>query len=114
VILDRFDHKINFRAIEYLIKYCHHCQNHEKSSSRFSFTLKDDLEFNFNVIVDIFYLEIKTDVNKSILHVMNETTRFLLVEMMWVGVGFWFEDSHQAGLSFSGSGGFGVGFTVGF
>jgi hypothetical protein len=75
-ILDRSDHEINSQAIEYFIKFCHHCQIHEKSSNRFSFTLKDDLEFNFNVIVDIFYLEIKIDVNKSILHVVNETTRF--------------------------------------
>ncbi len=38
----------------------------------------------------------------------------LLVEMMWVGVGFEFENPHQAGSGFSGSGGFGVSFTVGF
>jgi hypothetical protein len=75
-ILDRSDHEINSQAIEYLIKYCHHCQIHEKFSNRFSFTLKDDLEFNFNVIVDILYLEVKSDVNKSILHIMNETIRF--------------------------------------
>jgi hypothetical protein len=75
-ILDRFDHEINSRAIEYFIKYCHHCQIHKKFSNRFSFTLKNDLEFNFNVIVNILYLEIKSDVNKSILHVMNETIRF--------------------------------------
>jgi hypothetical protein len=75
-ILDRSDHETNSQAIEYFIKFCHHCQVHEKSSNRFNFTLKDDLEFNFNVIVNIFYLKIKTDVNKSILHVMNETTRF--------------------------------------
>jgi hypothetical protein len=75
-ILDKSDHETNSQAIEYFIKFCHHCQVHEKSSNRFSFTLKDDLEFNFNIIVNIFYLEIKTDVSKSILHVMNETTRF--------------------------------------
>jgi hypothetical protein len=75
-ILDRSDHEINFQTIEYFIKYCHHCQIHEKSSSRFSFTLKNDLEFNFNIIVNILYLKIKFDVNKSILHVMNETIRF--------------------------------------
>jgi hypothetical protein len=75
-ILDRSDHEINSQAIEYLIKYCHHCQIHEKFSNRFSFTLKDDLEFNFNVIVNILYLKIKSNVNKSILHVMNETIRF--------------------------------------
>jgi hypothetical protein len=75
-IFDRSDHEINFQAIEYFIKYCHHCQIHERSSSRFNFTLKNDLEFNFNIIVDILYLEIKSDVNKSILRVMNETIRF--------------------------------------
>jgi hypothetical protein len=75
-ILDRFNHEINSQTIEYFIKYCHHCQIHEKSSNRFNFTLKDDLEFNFNVIVNILHLEIKFDVNKSILHVMNEIIRF--------------------------------------
>jgi hypothetical protein len=75
-ILDRSDHETNSQTIEYFIKFCHHCQVHEKFSSRFSFTLKDDLEFNFNVIVNIFYLEIKIDVNKSILHVVNEAIRF--------------------------------------
>jgi hypothetical protein len=38
----------------------------------------------------------------------------ILVEMMWVDVGFRIENPHQVGLGFSGSGGFGVGFTVGF
>jgi hypothetical protein len=75
-ILDRFDHEINSQAIEYFIKYYHHCQIHEKFSNRFNYTLKNDLEFNFNVIVDILYLKIKSDVNKSILRVMNETIRF--------------------------------------
>ncbi len=75
MILDRTDHEINSSAIEYFVKYCHHCQIHEKSSSRFNFTLKNDLEFNFNVIVNIFYLKIKFDIHKSILHVINETIR---------------------------------------
>jgi hypothetical protein len=75
-IFDRSDHEINSQAIEYFIKYCHHCQIHEKFSNRFSFTLKNDFEFNFNVIVNILYLEIKFDVNKSILHLINKTTRF--------------------------------------
>ncbi len=32
-ILDRSDHEINFQTIEYFIKYYHHFQIHEKSSS---------------------------------------------------------------------------------
>jgi hypothetical protein len=38
----------------------------------------------------------------------------LLVGMVWVGVGFRFENPHQAGLGFSGGEWVGVGFTVGF
>ncbi len=75
-ILDRFIHETNSQAIEYFIKYCHHCQIYEQSAIQFSFILKDEFEFNFNVIVNIFYLEVKSDVNKSILNVMNETIRF--------------------------------------
>jgi hypothetical protein len=75
-ILDRSNHDVNSQAIEYFIKYCHHCQLHEKFSNRFSFTLKDDIEFNFNIIVNIFYIEVKHEINKSILHLMNEATRF--------------------------------------
>jgi hypothetical protein len=38
----------------------------------------------------------------------------ILVEMMWIDVGFRFKNPHQAELNFSDSGGFDVGFTVGF
>ncbi len=74
-ILDRSDHDVESQIIDHLTKFCHHCQVHEKSSSRFSFTLKDDLKFNYNVIVNILYIEIK-DVNKSILHLVDEIARF--------------------------------------
>ncbi len=42
------------------------------------------------------------------------TPTHILVGMVWIGVGFGFENPHQAGSGFSGSGGFVVGFTVGF
>ncbi len=74
-ILDRSNHNVEFQIIDHFTKFCYHCQVHEKSSNRFSFTLKDDLKFNYNVIVNILYIEIK-NVNKSILHLVNETTRF--------------------------------------
>ncbi len=41
-----------------------------------NFTLKNNIEFNFNIIVNTFYIEVKFEVNKSILHLMNEATRF--------------------------------------
>ncbi len=76
-ILDHSDYDVESQIIDYLTKFCHHCQVHEKFSSRFSFTLKDNLKFNYNVIIDILYLKMRfDDVNKSILHLVDETTRF--------------------------------------
>ncbi len=76
-ILTRSDHDdVESRVIEHLNKYCHHCQMHEKSSERFSFSIRDDLEFNFNILVNILYIETRSDENKPVLHLMNETTRF--------------------------------------
>jgi hypothetical protein len=75
-IVDRSNHHdVEFQVINHFTKFCHHCQLHEKFSSRFSFTLKDDLNFNYNVVMNIFYIKIK-NVNKSILHFVDETTRF--------------------------------------
>ncbi len=51
---------------------------HKKSSNRFSFIVRNkDIQFNFNILVNILYIEIKLeDDNKSILHTVNEATRF--------------------------------------
>jgi hypothetical protein len=45
------------KYIKYLTKYCHQCQMNGKSPGRFKFTLKDDYEFNYSVVIDILYLE---------------------------------------------------------
>ncbi len=74
-ILDRSNHDVEFQIIDHFTKFCHHCQAFEKFSSRFSFTLKDDLKFNYNVIMNILYIEIK-NINKSILHLVDEINRF--------------------------------------
>jgi hypothetical protein len=73
-ILDRagYDHEIEFSVIDHLIKYCHHCQMHEKFSSRFSFIIRDeDIQFNYNILIDILYID-----SKSMLHIVDEATRF--------------------------------------
>ncbi len=51
---------------------------HEKFSSRFSFIIRDeDIQFNFNILVNILYIEIKIEGdNKSVLHIVDETIRF--------------------------------------
>ena len=70
-ILDRAGHEMNQRIIQRLTKYCHHCQKHGRFSGRFNFTIKGDMDFNFHIIVDIFYIE-----GKSVLHLIDEATRF--------------------------------------
>ena len=70
-ILDRADHEVDQRIIQHFIKYCHHCQKHGRFSDRFNFTIKKNIDFNFHIIVDIFYIE-----KKSVLHFIDETTRF--------------------------------------
>ena len=70
-ILDRAGHEVDQRIIQRLIKYCHHCQKHGRSFERFSFIIKNDVDFNFHIIVDIFYIE-----GKPVLHFIDEATRF--------------------------------------
>lgn len=70
-ILERIDHEADFYVLQHLTKYCEQCQKHNQSFGRFIFFIKDDIEFNFNIIVDIFYLQ-----SKSVIHIVDETTRF--------------------------------------
>ena len=70
-VLEPSGHDVELLALEHLTKYCEHCQKHSKSPGRFSFTLKDDIDFNFNIIVDILYLD-----GKPVLHIVDKSTRF--------------------------------------
>jgi hypothetical protein len=77
-ILHRSEHDdVEFHAIEHLIKFCHHCQMHDKSSDRFIFSIRDeDIQFNYSIVIDILYMKWKSDDNKSVLHIVNEAIRF--------------------------------------
>jgi hypothetical protein len=44
---------------------------HEKSPGRFKFTLKDDYDFNYSVVIDVLYLE-----GKPVLQVVDLATCF--------------------------------------
>ena len=55
-VLQEADHNIKIKTIEYLIKYCHQCQMNSKAPGRFKFNLKDDYNFNFEIIIDVMYL----------------------------------------------------------
>lgn len=70
-VLERFGHDVESHALEHLTKYCEHCQKHSKSPGRFKFTLREDVNFNYTITVDIMYID-----NTPILHVVDEATRF--------------------------------------
>jgi hypothetical protein len=78
-ILERFDHDddVESRAIKHLIKFCHHCQIHEKLLGRFIFSIRDeDIQFNYSIMINILYMKYKSADNKPVLHIVNETIRF--------------------------------------
>ena len=70
-VLERSGHNIKLPVLEHLTKYCEHCQRHGRSPGRFSFTIKDDVDFNYHVVVDIMYIH-----SDPVLHIVDEATRF--------------------------------------
>lgn len=54
-----------------MIKYYKYYQNHEWSSKKFNFMIKNDIEFNYNIIVYILYIE-----KKLILNIIDKITYF--------------------------------------
>jgi hypothetical protein len=52
-------------------KYCHQCQMHSRAPGRFRFTIRDDADFNYRLIVDIMYIN-----TKPVLHAVDEATAF--------------------------------------
>ncbi len=70
-LLEQSGHEINKLTLDKLTEYCSYCQKHGKSPGRFKFTLRDDVNFNFTIFVDIMYID-----NSPILHVVDEATRY--------------------------------------
>ena len=63
--------EINTTTIEKLTEFCHQCQMHSNAPGRFKFKLRDDLDFNHEVLVDVMYLE-----GKPVLHIIDVATSF--------------------------------------
>ncbi len=70
-LLERSDHEVEKAALKKLTKFCTFCQKYAKFPERFKFILKDDVNFNYSVIVDVMYIE-----NHLILHVVDDVIRF--------------------------------------
>jgi hypothetical protein len=77
-ILERAGEDTELVVIKHLTKYYKQYQLYEKSPGRFRFTLKNNYEFNYSLVIDIIYL----DNNKPMLYVIDsfisfQATRFL-------------------------------------
>ncbi len=70
-LLERSGNNVKLQTLQYLTQYCEQCQKHGRSPGCFTFTLKDDLDFNYKVIIEIMYIG-----GKPILHIVDEATRF--------------------------------------
>ena len=70
-VLEYTSHETDKKIIVNLTKYCIHYQKHRKSIGQFKFTLKEDINFNYSILVDKMYID-----GNLILHVVDEATRF--------------------------------------
>jgi hypothetical protein len=70
-ILERLGHDIDSKTLDHLIRYYHHCQKHGKSPGRFRFTLHNNIDFNYSIVVDIMYID-----GAPLLYIVDEGTRF--------------------------------------
>ena len=70
-VFKRFDHEFEIKTLKHLIKYCEHCQKHEKFFDKFNFIIKNNVDFNYNIIVNILYIN-----NKSIFHIIDDVICF--------------------------------------
>jgi len=70
-ILERSGRNADKKIIDRFTKLCDQCQRHGKAPTRFKFNLREEIDFNHSIIVDIMYID-----NQPLLHVVDEATRF--------------------------------------
>jgi hypothetical protein len=63
--------EIDKATIKKITKFCHQCQMHSNAPGCFKFTLRDDMEFNYQVLVDIMFID-----EKPVLHILDMATSF--------------------------------------
>jgi hypothetical protein len=70
-LLERAGHDPDNEVLAKIRTMCHHCQIYGKSPGRFRFTIRDDVNFNHSIIVDVMYIE-----SRTVLHIIDEATRY--------------------------------------
>ena len=70
-VLERAGHEVDTTILQHLTKFCKYCQKYGRSPGRFRFTLREDVDFNYCIYVDIMYID-----GKPLLHIVDEGTRY--------------------------------------
>ncbi|KJZ72275.1 hypothetical protein HIM_01308 [Hirsutella minnesotensis 3608] len=70
-LLTSAGHDVEFEAIAMIRKFCHFCQIKADAPRRFKFTLKDNCDFNYELIVDVMHLD-----SRPVLHAVDLATSF--------------------------------------
>ena len=70
-LLTQAGHDIEHKAIKIINKFYHYCQIKGEAPQQFKFILKKDVDFNYEIIVDIMYLD-----RKPVLHAVDTAIAF--------------------------------------
>lgn len=65
-IFNWINYEIDFDLLIYFIEFCEFCQKHNNIFRKFAFLIENNVEFNYNVIVDIFNIN-----DKNVLHFID-------------------------------------------
>jgi hypothetical protein len=70
-LLTEAGHDVQMSALEEIAKVCHACQKHSPAPHRFKFSIKDECDFNYEVIIDVVHIG-----GHNALHVIDQATSF--------------------------------------
>ncbi|EED14740.1 conserved hypothetical protein [Talaromyces stipitatus ATCC 10500] len=71
-VLKRAGHlDVDYKMLAQIEEFCHHCQINRQAPRRYRFTLHDDCEYNYEIVVDVMYLD-----GKPVLHIVDWATSF--------------------------------------
>lgn len=70
-LLKQLGYNIELQVLHYLTKYCKHCQKYSQSPRHFTYTLKSNRDFDYNVIINVMYIE-----KKPVLYLIDGITQF--------------------------------------
>ncbi|EED23141.1 hypothetical protein TSTA_065940 [Talaromyces stipitatus ATCC 10500] len=77
-LLKRAGHDdMDYNNLVEIEKFCHHYQMNQQAPQHFKFTLNDDREFNYEIVVNVMYLD-----GKPVLHIVNWVTSFQAAQFL--------------------------------